>query len=277
MRVDSKLAGRLYQEAKAERWRLPLEVFTAALDASCTSAFSARSPTSREITRYLTSLHLEDLALASACALGDDAAWEHFVRQMRPGLYRAADALEPSGAAREQADALYAELFGVSERGGERPSLLRYFHGRSSLATWLRAVLAQRYVDRKRVDRRHTSLLEDASAFTVPEAVDPECAHLRERLRGALQHAIDALPPHDRLRFSLYYAQQMTLAAIGKALKEHEATVSRQLARTRTRIREAVTADLKSKGLTEPQIQRCFECATEDTGSLDVAQIMGDR
>ena len=267
----------MYREAKAERWRLPFDVFTAALDVSCTKALSARTPTSREITRYLTALHLEDLALACACAIGDAAAWEHFVREMRPGLYRAADALDPSGGARELADALYAELFGVSERGSERTSLLRYFHGRSSLATWLRAVLAQRYVDRKRVDRRHTTLAEDDPRFTAQEAADPECAHLREVLKSALQRAIETLEPRDRLRFSLYYAQQMTLAAIGKALKEHEATVSRQLARTRARIREAVTADLKSSGLTGPQIQRCFECATEDAGSVDVAQIMGDR
>ena len=43
---------------------------------------------------------------------------------------------------------------GFAERDGERQSLFRYFHGRSSLATWLRAVLAQRVVDAVRVERR---------------------------------------------------------------------------------------------------------------------------
>ena len=37
-----------------------------------------------------------------------------------------------------------------ARRAGERQSLFRYFHGRSSLTTWLRAVLAQRHVDRLR-------------------------------------------------------------------------------------------------------------------------------
>jgi DNA-directed RNA polymerase specialized sigma24 family protein len=42
---------------------------------------------------------------------------------------------------------LYADLYSKS--------LFRYFQGRSSLATWLRAVLSQRYVDRIRANRRH--------------------------------------------------------------------------------------------------------------------------
>src|SRR5436853_401033 len=44
---------------------------------------------------------------------------------------------------------------------GERQSLFRYFHGRSSLATWLRAVLSQRLVDRIRQNSRLDPLLDD--------------------------------------------------------------------------------------------------------------------
>jgi len=56
--------------------------------------------------------------------------------------------------AQELADSLFAELYGlVDGKRGER-SLFRYFHGRSSLKTWLRAVLAQRHVDRLRESRR---------------------------------------------------------------------------------------------------------------------------
>ena len=161
MTLDPALAERLYREAKAERWRLPKAAFTAALETSCAKAFPGAQPAPRDLSRYLTSLHLEDLALACACALGDAAAWDHFVLEMRPGLYRAADALDRSGAARELADSLYAELYGVDQRGGARQSLLRYFHGRSSLATWLRAVLAQRHIDRVRVDRRTEPLSDE--------------------------------------------------------------------------------------------------------------------
>src|SRR5687767_4681494 len=160
-RVDRHLADRLYRQAKAERWRVPPAAFSAALETSCAKAFPSGGATPRDVSRYLSSLHLEDLALACACVLGDAAAWDHFVLEMRPGLYRAADALDSSGTARELADSLYADLYGLDQRGGVRQSLLRYFHGRSSLATWLRAVLAQRHVDRVRVDRRIEPLPEE--------------------------------------------------------------------------------------------------------------------
>src|SRR5262249_28815501 len=95
-----------------------------------------------------------DLELARRCEAGDDKAWERFVHEYRPLLYQAADRIEPGGGARDLADSLYAELYGLPDADGHRRSLFRYFQGRSSLATWLRAVLAQRYVDRVRATRR---------------------------------------------------------------------------------------------------------------------------
>ena len=80
--------------------------------------------------------------------------------------------IDPGGGARELADSIYADLFGLQERDGERRSLFRYFHGRSSLATWLRAVLAQRQVDRVRATRRAArSIDDDEDEEVVPPAL----------------------------------------------------------------------------------------------------------
>jgi len=275
-RVDSALAERLYRQAKAERWHVPPAAFAAALETSCAKAFPAEETAPGDVSRYLSSLHLEDLALACACVLGDSAAWDHFVLEMRPGLYRAADALDRSGAARELADSLYADLYGVDQRGGARQSLLRYFHGRSSLATWLRAVLAQRHVDRVRVDRRTEPLPDELPGRASPVAADPDCVRFVEMLRGALQTAMARLEPRDRLRLGCYYAQQLTLAKTGALLKEHEATTSRQLARARQAIRAAVEADLRARGLSDAQIARCFECATEDAGATNLDEMFAE-
>jgi RNA polymerase sigma-70 factor len=272
--VGPELAERLYRDAKAERWSLPQAAFTAALETSCAKALSGVEATPRDLERHLASLHLEDLALACACALGNPAAWDHFVLEMRPGLYRAADALDRTGAARELADSLYADLYGVDQRGGARQSLLRYFHGRSSLATWLRAVLAQRHVDRMRVERRNEPLPEELPVGASPAPADPECGHLVQTLRSALERALAHLAPRDRLRLRCYYAQQLTLAQTGKLLREHEATTSRQLARTRKGIRAAVEDDLRSHGLNDVQIARCFECATEDVGATNLDEML---
>ncbi len=276
-RIDSALAERLYRDAHADRWRLPQAAFTAALETSCAKAFTAADPGPSERERYLTSLHLEDLALACACALGDHAAWDHFVVEMRPALYRAADALDRSEGARELADSLYADLYGVEQTDGARQSLFRYFHGRSSLATWLRAVLAQRHVDRVRVERRFDSLPEELPATTPPTARDPDCARFLELLRTGLERVMAALDSRDRFRLGCYYAQQLTLAQTGRLLKEHEATTSRQLARTRKRIRGGVEQFLRDRGLNDVQIARCFECATEDVGTTNLEEILEVR
>ena len=271
--VDAALAERLFRQAKAERWRLPQAVFTAALETSCAKAFPA-DVTPREASRYLSALHLEDLALACACAIGDSEAWDHFVLEMRPGLYRAADAMDRSGTARELADSLYADLYGLDQRGGARQSLLRYFHGRSSLSTWLRAVLAQRHVDRVRVDRRTEPLPEELAGRASPAAVDPDCLHFVDMLRAALKIVVARLEPRDRLRLGCYYAQQLTLSQTGRLLKEHEATTSRQLARTRKIIRDGVERELSSRGLKDAEIARCFECATEDVGATSLDEML---
>src|SRR2546430_9339638 len=42
-----------------------------------------------------------------------------------------------------------------------RSSLFNHFHGRSKLSTWLRAVLAQRYVDVLREEKRLESLEDE--------------------------------------------------------------------------------------------------------------------
>src|SRR5262245_41198201 len=143
--LDAALVNELYGRAHAGRWGLPVDDFARALETSIGKAF-AGDKTSGDLRQYLGSPRLEELALACACAAGNEAAWDHFVVTYRPILYRAADALDSSGGARELADSLYADLYGWPDQKGERRSLFRYFHGRSTLATWLRAVLAQRQV-----------------------------------------------------------------------------------------------------------------------------------
>ena len=106
-----------------------------------------------EIARYLSILHVQDLALACACRAGSGDAWDHFVLEFRPALYAAARSVA-GHAHRDLADSLYAELYGVSATGAERTSLLAWYHGRSRLVTWLRSVVVQRHIDAHRASSR---------------------------------------------------------------------------------------------------------------------------
>jgi len=277
--IPAALGKRLFAQAGAERWRVSPGRFTDALVASASKAFGEKRASADELDKYLHSLHLEDLALACACAAGDEAAWEHFIAEHRPALYRAADALEPGGGARDLADSLYGELFGTTERDGERRSLFRYFHGRSSLSTWLRSVLSQRFIDRVRTRRREDELPEEESPSALPapdRAVDPERDRYLKLMRLALTAAVAALDARDRLRLKCYYVQDLTLAAIGRMLKEHEATVSRHLTRTRKEIREAIEQSLRrDHGLDDRGVAECLESIVSDPGSLDLRELVG--
>src|SRR6185436_5247060 len=223
--MDQARLQRLRDKAQADRWKVPAEVFSNALERSAEKAFAGRTPADPELDRYYDSLHLPDLALACACAMGREEAWDHFVREFRPGMYRAADAIDAGGAAREIAQALYAELFGLRENAGIRQSVFRYFHGRSSLATWLRSLIAQRFVDRHREHKRLEPLPEESSAAPLrskASSPDPDRARYVSALRAGLAAAIAALEPRDRLRLACYYAQEMTLAQIAVITREHE-------------------------------------------------------
>jgi RNA polymerase sigma factor (sigma-70 family) len=272
----------LFRKAGAARWGLAREQFEHLLHASLRHAFPATQPSARDVQRYLDGVHVSDLALAGACAHGSDAAWDHFILEHRPGLYRAADALDPAGGARELADSLYADLYGI-RTGREGRSLFNYFHGRSSLATWLRAVLSQRYVDAIRARRRLEPLTEDdgLSGVVKTQAPDPDRSTLVPLVDRALREAIDALPDRERLRLRSYHVAGLTLAQIGRMTGEHEATVSRQLARTRREVRQAAERWLRDTGaLGEAQIARALELAIEDPGELDLQQVFdrpGDR
>jgi RNA polymerase sigma-70 factor, ECF subfamily len=271
--IPQRLLEKLYGEAHAERWNVPPAQFALSLHASASRAAPSDLP------RYLHGLHLEDLALACACAQGNERAWDHFVQEHRPALYRAADALDSSGSAREIADSIYGELFGIRERAGERQSLFRYYHGRSSLKTWLRAVLAQRHVDAIRASRRLDPLPEDdgphAIAALAGGTPDPHEARYRACVQRAFKAALAQLPDRDRLRLGCYYSQQLTLAETGRVLKEHEATVSRQLSRTRQTIRSEVERHLREEGrLSAAEIAQCFELVVEDSGPLDLGGML---
>ena len=216
-----------------------------------------------------------DLELARACERGDEAAWDRFVLEYRPILYRSADAIDPSGGAREIADSLYGELYGLKEKAGERQSLFRYYQGRSSLATWLRAVLSQRFVDRIRHTRRLEELQDDEIVEPKP---DPDASRLSAAMRSALGEVIVALEPRDRLRLGCYYAQEMTLVQIGKLTKESEATVSRQLARTRKSIKEEVEKTLRDRHrFSDREIAESFAAIVADSGELDLTAVLGER
>lgn len=272
----------LYARSCAERWGISAERFAQAIEQSAAKRFPDGPPhDSQELARYLDSLRLEDLALSCACADGDERAWTEFMANHGDALYAAARAIvKPydEAGAKELADSLYAELYGVgrstnSHKSAARRPLFDYFHGRSKLDTWLRAILAQRYVDKLRESARYISLDgDDAPRVRTPAMPrDHERAAATIQLHAAMSEAVGELGPRDRLAVSLYYLRGKTLAEIGRILGEHESSVSRRLDRTRQDLRKSVEDRLHARGLSNEQINLCFDCADED-GPFDLSR-----
>src|SRR6266478_5364670 len=175
LKIGQPLLDQLFADSGASSWGLPCGVFAITLELSAKKYFGGDVPGIAKLEGYFFSLHLQDLALACGCAEGNAAAWDYFVATYR-GYLRSVAALllrcpPDSPAACELAVSLFAELYGIGE-GANRRSLFRYFHGRSSLKTWLRAVLAQRHVDTIRASRRFTQL-DSADGEMVPAALRP--------------------------------------------------------------------------------------------------------
>src|SRR5256885_14632948 len=109
-----------HEEARAARWGLEVEVFSNALERAVRKRMNPSGLTIAQREEFLSTLHLEDLALAQACAAGLETAWEFFVETYRPYLRSAAAAIlrasSASAGACELADPLFAERYGVAGR-----------------------------------------------------------------------------------------------------------------------------------------------------------------
>jgi len=269
----------LFEDSSCSIWRLTRSQFASALQRSASKRFANGAFDRRSLQGYLETLHIDDLALASACMEGSEPAWESFVATYRGYLRACAGVITKnsrSGAdAQELADSLFAELFGLRDGKRGQASLFRYFHGRSSLKTWLRAILAQRHIDHTRQGRRWKSIdSQDPEQSKSPPSqvvptpsLDPHRQVYLSRFRVALTGALRALDTQERTRLELYYAQGKTLAEIGRQLGEHESSVSRHLERTRKFLRAEVEQHLReaSSPMSDAQISLCFQYASEDS------------
>ena len=238
-RVDAALAERLFRQAKAERWRLPQAAFTAALETSCAKAFPAAIAAPRRglplpRRRFISKISRWPVRAPSATARhGTTSCWrcgqDSIVpptRSIDPGRHESSPTRctpistgSTSGAARASRCCATFTAAAASPRGCVPCS-------RSAMSTACASIAAPSRCRRS------------WQAARRPQPPTPTAARFVDMLRSALEIAVARLEPRDRLRLRCYYAQQLTLAQTGTLLKEHEATTSRQLARTRKIIRD---------------------------------------
>ncbi|HKV80478.1 MAG TPA: sigma-70 family RNA polymerase sigma factor [Candidatus Sulfotelmatobacter sp.] len=262
--VVSSMLAELHAKAGCERIGLTRESFSTIL---CDVGTKYGASSEDEARSFFLNLRVDELALARACAAGENSAWEVFLTRYREKLYLSALRIaREDSAARELADTLYADLYGTTTREGQRVSKLASYTGRGSLEGWLRTVLAQEYVNRYRRTKRLVSLDEESEEGVQFRAPDPQPVTPSDsRLARATDEVLAALPVEDRMVLSAYYLDDRTLAEIARMLGVHESTISRKLDKLAKSLRKQIVAALtKGGGMSRRQAEEALEVDVRD-------------
>jgi len=266
------VAAALYARSGAAAYGVTAEQFAVILDEILrkyllhNSTQNSAHASAEQKADFCAGLRLEELALARACAAGNERAWQDFISRYRKKLRSMALHITRDGAhAAELADSLFADLYGVNARDGVRSSKLVFYTGRGSLEGWLRTVMAQEFINRYRKQKRTISLEEQTEegvqfAAAIP---DPACAS-DERLETATDEALAELSSEDRFTLASYYLDGRTLAEIARTLGLHESSVSRRLDRLSTGLRKRILAGLRLQGMSHAQAAEAMEADVRD-------------
>src|SRR5882762_1754344 len=262
--ADIDIAAALYERSGAAAYDVSAEQFAAILDeilrkylfqnSAQNSAANSSHISAEQKAAFCAALRLEELALARACATGNERAWQDFINRYRQKLHSMALHITRDGAhAAELADSLFADLYGVNARDGARRSKLVFYTGRGSLEGWLRTVMAQEFINRYRKQKRTVSLEEQTEeGVQFVAAAEPARAsdHISDqRLESATDEALAELSSEDRFTLASYYLDGRTLAEIARTLGLHESSVSRRLDRLATGLRKRILAGLRMQGM----------------------------
>jgi RNA polymerase sigma-70 factor, ECF subfamily len=230
------------------------------------SAGLAFEATPAQQATFFSGLRMADLVLARACGSGSEPAWERFIALYRESLLRAGIAITANESlGRELADGLYAELYGLTVRDGERRCPLDSYSGRGSLIGWLRTILAQRHVDRHRRTYREQPLEEtsDCPAPASVAATGPD-ENTVPLLTSAVQEALEREGPEERFLLASYYLDGRKLHEIASVLGVHDATVSRKLKRATSAVRKQIIRGLERRGISRWEAEEALATDPRD-------------
>jgi RNA polymerase sigma-70 factor (ECF subfamily) len=167
----------------------------------------------------------DDVSLAARCTAGNEDAWQEFLRTYRTFMIEFARRIVGDPNAADLVDHVIADLW-------QRRKLAAY-EGRSSLRTWLGAVIGHAALNARRAWRVKPALPAEQGGVPRDRPSDLESA---QQFRSVLFEAIRRLPRDDRALLLLHYEQDLTLEQASRVLGSSKSTLSRQLARARQQV-----------------------------------------
>lgn len=173
-----------------------------------------------------------DALLIAALADGEPSALRAFEETMMPEVERTLRRF--SFSAEQRTEYRQQARVKILVADPPKPPRIQEFRGRGRLAGWVRTVTARLALNGQRDTRTH----ERADEFLEQLAVVPRSSVRndplrREQFRAVLRVTFQALERRDRTLLRMRYLQNMTSAALARAYKVHESTMSRWLASAR--------------------------------------------
>jgi RNA polymerase sigma-70 factor, ECF subfamily len=198
-----------------------------------------------------------DAALVQRCLYGDAEAWRRLVDRHRAGMIDLARRFLPSAAAADVVDVVIADLW-------ERRKLERY-EGRSSLGTWLGAIVINAALNARRaaLARRETTT-PDGERHEPPAVTS--FGDGETDLAQILHDAIGSLPASLKVLVLMYYDQGLTLDEVSALVGSSKSNLSRRLQKAR----EQILAE--ADRLARERLGASLECLRSgvDLGQLDL-------
>jgi DNA-directed RNA polymerase specialized sigma24 family protein len=199
-----------------------------------------------------SALFSRDLQIAREALTGGEDAARRFVREYLPDLEsylisrcRRSDAKSIEKAREICADVI-SDCFGAKSRPRGEDVLLKLYHGRAPLKTWLRHVAYSRLKSWwPSPDGKSVSLepgKESLAGATEPFVRDPETVEI---LRIALENAFRQIEPHQLLFLRLVYIYSVKRDHLAQIWGCHPSKIGRDMAWAEERIRNLTLEYIK--------------------------------
>ena len=147
-------------------------------------------PVRRRSRLLYDSLHLADLAVACACAMGREDAWNHFVQGIPSRHVSRRGAIDPGGGAREIADSLYASCSASRKEtaSANRSSVTSTDAAvfRPGSARSSRSDIIDRHRETRRSSHFQTKRVAASLRAALKTEIDPDRARYVAAMRAAL-------------------------------------------------------------------------------------------
>ncbi len=214
-------------------------------------------------------LRTSDLYLACGCAAGDQRALRYFEEEILSTVDAALRRLGISGETIDETKQLLRRRLFIGEDGA--PPRITDYSGRGELRSWVRVVAVRAALRSHRRPKGQVDVDSSVIRAVASPRGDLELDYLKRHYAAeferALRDALAQLTARDRNVLRYYYAERLSIDAIGTVYRTHRATAARWVRRAVDALvdstRRLMTARLSASGSDVSSIMRLIQSELE--------------